>query len=95
MRGELMARGKKTEDLTILRMALVGYEAEKQKIDARIAEIQAQLEGKAVPSPSAVAEKKPGAKRILSPAARKRIARAQKKRWAEHRKRMKAAARQA
>ena len=90
-----MARGKKLEDLTILRMALVGYEAEKEKIDARIAEIRAQLGGKAVPSPAAVVEKKVGSKRILSPAARKRIARAQKKRWAEHRKRQAAAARQA
>ena len=95
MHGELMARGKKAEDLTILRMALVGYEVEKQKINARIAEIQAQLAGKVVPLPSAAAEKKTGGKRILSAAARKRIARAQKKRWAEHRKRMKAAARQA
>jgi hypothetical protein len=92
MGGELMARGKKLEDLTILRMALVGYQAEKDKIDARIAEIQAQLGGKAVPLPSAVAEKKAGTKRVLSPAARKRIARAQKKRWAEHRKRLAAGA---
>jgi len=74
---------------------LVGYQVEKQKIDARIAEIQAQLGGKAVRVPSAVVEKKAGAKRILSAAARKRIARAQRKRWAEHRKRMRAAARQA
>ena len=90
-----MARGKKLEDTTILRMALVGYQAEIEKIDARIAEIQAQLGGKAVPSPAAVAEKKAGSKRILSPAARKRIARAQKKRWAEHHKRQAEAAREA
>ena len=90
-----MARGKNAEDLTTLRMALVGYQVEKQKIEARIAEIQDQLAGKAVASPSAAADKQAAPKRVLSAAARKRIARAQKKRWAEHRKRMKAAAKQA
>jgi cell division septum initiation protein DivIVA len=92
MHGELMARGKKLEDLTTLRMALVGYQVEKQKIEARIAEIQAQLAGKVVASPAAAAEKTAAPKRILSAAARKRIAQAQKKRWAEHRRRMAAAA---
>ncbi len=87
-----MARGKKLEDLTTLRMALVGYQVEKQKIEARIAEIQAQLAGKVVASPTAAAEKTAAPKRILSAAARKRIAQAQKKRWAEHRRRMAAAA---
>jgi hypothetical protein len=91
MRGELMARGKKLEDLTTLRMALVGYQVEKQKIEAKIAEIQAQLGGKVVASPAAAAEKTAAPKRVLSAAARKRIAQAQKKRWAEHRKRMAAA----
>ncbi|MGA3099949.1 MAG: hypothetical protein ABSF25_26150 [Bryobacteraceae bacterium] len=87
-----MARGKKLEDLTTLRMALVGYQVEKQKIEARIAEIQAQLAGKVVAAPAAAAEKSAAPKRVLSAAARKRIAQAQKKRWAEHRKRMAAAA---
>jgi len=73
MHGELMARGKNVEDLTTLEMALVGYQVEKQKIEARIAEIQAQLAGKAVASPSAAAEKKGAPKRVLSPAARKRM----------------------
>jgi hypothetical protein len=84
-----MARGKSTDDLTTLQMALVGYQIERQKIDERIAEIQAQLKGKRTAAPAAAAEKKaaPGPKRVLSPAARRRIAAAQKKRWAEHRKR--------
>jgi hypothetical protein len=83
-----MARGKSTEDLTTLKMALVGYQVERQKIDEKIREIEAVLKGKSVATPAAgpVAKKAPAAKRVLSPAARKRIAAAQKKRWAEHRK---------
>lgn len=81
-----MARGNSTEDLSTLQMALVGYQLEKQRIEARIQEIQAKLKGKAVASPAS-ASKPEGVKRVLSPAARKRIAAAQKKRWAEHRKR--------
>jgi hypothetical protein len=82
-----MARSK-TEDLTTLQMALVGYQFEKQKIEDKIRELQAQLKGKRPTLPSAAADKKaPKVKRVLSPAARRRIAAAQKKRWAEHRKR--------
>jgi hypothetical protein len=84
-----MARGKSVQDLTTLQMALVGYEIEKQKIDEKIKDIQAQLKGKRVVLPSAAPEKQvAGVKRVLSPAARKRIAAAQKKRWAEHRKKI-------
>lgn len=81
-----MARGKLTEDNSTLQMALVGYQIEKQKIEATIREIQAQLSGKRN-SVSPIAEQPENrAKRQLSPAARKRISLAQKKRWAEHRK---------
>jgi hypothetical protein len=82
-----MARGKSTEDLATLQMALVGYQIEKQKIDDRIRELQARLKGKsaAPAAPAAEPSKKP-VKRILSPEARERIAAAQRKRWAEHRK---------
>ena len=48
-----MARGNSTEDLSTLQMALVGYQIEKQRIDAKIQEIQARLKGKAVASPTA------------------------------------------
>jgi hypothetical protein len=84
-----MARVKNgTTDLVTLQMALVGYRIERQKIEDKIQELQAQLKGKRVTLPSAAAEKQAGEgpKRILSPAARKRIALAQKKRWAEYRK---------
>ena len=92
-----MARGKLTEDTSTLEMALVGYQIEKAKIEAKISEIQAQLRGKRIPV-SAGADKSepaPAGKRYLSPAARKRIALAQKKRWAEHRKRAAQAAKEA
>jgi len=81
-----MARGKTNDDPTILQMALIGYQLEKDKIDAKIKEIQAQLKGRRGAVSSAPAEKPASVKRILSPEARKRIAAAQKKRWAEHRK---------
>jgi hypothetical protein len=70
-------------------MALVGYEYEKERIEARIGEIQAALKGKkAAPG----AENRPArVPRVLSAAARGRIAAAQRKRWAEHRKRAAAA----
>src|SRR5205809_7497860 len=82
-----MARGRSTEDLATLQMALVGYQFEKQRIEDSIRAIQDQLKGKRVSLASAGDRKAPGTKRVLSPAARKRIAAAQRKRWAEHRKR--------
>ncbi len=90
-----MARGKSTEDLSTLQMALVGYEIEKQKIADKISEIQAKLKGKTVPSKATAEPKEASVKRVLSPAARRRIAAAQKKRWAEHRKRIAQAAKEA
>ncbi len=90
-----MARGRNTQDLTTLQMALVGYQIEKQRIEDKIREIQGQLKGKRVALPSdGVAKRVSGVKRVLSPAARRRIAAAQKKRWAEHRKRVAQAAKQ-
>lgn len=87
-----MANSKSaTADLGTLQMALVGYQLEKQKIETKIAEIQALLKGKKAPAPAEGAAPVEHAKRVLSPAARKRIAAAQKKRWAEHRKKKAAA----
>ena len=93
--GELMARPRKVDDVSTLQMALVGYQIEQQKIEAKIREIQAQLKGRttSVSSASPAPSEKPARKRReLSPAARKRIAAAQKKRWAEHRKKLAQAA---
>jgi hypothetical protein len=76
-------------------MALVGFELEKQKIQAKIEEIQAKLKGKRPVSATNAPEASAAPKRVLSPAARKRIAAAQKKRWAEHRKQKAAATKEA
>lgn len=88
-----MARGTSISDVTTLQMALVGYQYEKQKIEDRIREIQAQLKGKHTTVAAPAGERNTaGVKRVLSPGARKRIAAAQKKRWAEHRKKVAAQA---
>jgi hypothetical protein len=90
-----MARGKTTEDLSTLQMALVGCQIEKQRIEDKIREIEASLKGKTVSSRAAPKPKSAGVKRSLGAAARKRISAAQKKRWAEHRKQLAQAAKEA
>lgn len=82
-----MARGRNgSEDLSMLQMALVGFNIEKQRIEARIQEIQTQLGGRRGAPANAGTNAAPR-KRELSADARRRIAMAQKRRWAEHRKR--------
>lgn len=80
-----------SNDSGLLQAALVGYQVEKEKIDAKIRELQAQLKGKKAP----VAAGKPaktGVRREMSDAARARIAAAQRKRWAEFHKKQAGAA---
>jgi hypothetical protein len=82
-----MAASKVGNEVSILEMALIGYQVERQKIEARMHEIQSQLKGRRSVSASANGAKPAGgAKRDLSTAARRRIALAQKKRWAAYRK---------
>ncbi|HEV2445283.1 MAG TPA: hypothetical protein VGS58_05155 [Candidatus Sulfopaludibacter sp.] len=82
-----MAKAQSDTQRAILRMALSGYEIERDRVEDSIRTIQAQLKGKRISILGAV-DGKPGApKRVLSAAARHRIALAQKKRWAEHRRR--------
>jgi len=66
---------KSTLPADILQAALIGYQAEKAKIDAKIAELKAQL---------ASAAEKPGRK--LSPEGRQPIIAATKRRWATARR---------
>jgi hypothetical protein len=73
-------------DQDLLAMALVGYDAQKVKIDAAIREIQAQLGHRGPGRPKATADGAAPAKRVMSASARKRIAAAQRKRWASVRK---------
>jgi hypothetical protein len=74
--GRIMARYPRA-DLSFLEMAIIGYEAEKQRIAAAIADIQAKLGT----GSSASAQSTPK-KHTMSAAARKRIAAAQRARWA-------------
>ena len=74
-------------DQDLLAMALVGYEAQKVKIDAAIREIQAQLGHRGPGRPkAATAGAVAPVKRVMSASARRRIAAAQRKRWAAVRK---------
>jgi len=71
-------------DNNILAAAIEGFEAQKKRLDAQIAEIRQLLTGGSV-APAATPE--PGRRRRkMSAAGRKRIAEAQKKRWAEAKK---------
>lgn len=89
--GDFMPRGRASSDTTMLAMALVGYELEKQKIEEKIREIRARLGGRkggGAGGPAADKAAAPRHKRTLSASARRRIAAAQRKRWAEHRKKL-------
>jgi len=82
-----MARGRSIEDVSMLEMALVGFQMERQRIESKIQDIQSQLRGSRTGASPGGQDNKPRVRRQLSAAARKRIATAQKRRWAEHRKR--------
>ena len=87
-----MAVVKQAQALETLEMALAGYQAERQKIQARIAGIVTQLGGNGARRSRPIGNHAQGAaKRALSAAGRERIAAAQRKRWEEHRKQMAAA----
>lgn len=74
-------------DTQLLQMALVGYEAERQKIRGKIAELQRHLNGRTRRASSAMTSAPvKRTRRRMSAAARKRIAAAQKKRWAAFRR---------
>ena len=65
----------------VITAAIEGFETQKTRIDAQIADLRALLNGTTQPS-AASAEPK-GKRRKMSAAARKRIGDAQRKRWAE------------
>jgi hypothetical protein len=74
-----------TIDHSVLEMALVGYEMQRNRIEAAIGEIQAQLgdggSGRSSSTATTIAEPKTPRKKRFSTAARKRMAAAQRKRW--------------
>jgi hypothetical protein len=68
----------------IIEAAIVGFEAQKQRIDAQIAELRATLSGG--PAPAAASAGEPTAhkaKRRFSAEALKRMREAQQRRWAK------------
>ena len=72
-------------DRDLLAMALVGYQAEKARLEATIKDIQAQLGHRGPGRPKATADgagQSAPRKGTMSAAGRKRIAAAQRKRWA-------------
>jgi hypothetical protein len=72
-------------DEGFLRAALIGYESEKAKIEATIAQIRAQLGQRGPGRPRAVpdgTEQSAPIRRSMGVSARRKIAAAQKKRWA-------------
>jgi hypothetical protein len=75
----------KTLTPEILTAAIAGFEQQKLRIDAQIAELRAMLLGGRA-EPVATVEVPKGKRRKLSAAARKRIGDAQRKRWAESKK---------
>lgn len=70
----------------IVNAAILGMEVQKEKLDAKIAELRAMLDGG--PAARAVTPEAPTRerRRKISAAARARIAEAQRKRWAAYRK---------
>jgi hypothetical protein len=84
-RKEYMPKTITIDHTSVLEMALVGYELQRDRIEAAIAEIQAQLgdggSGRSSSTATTIAEPKATGKKRFSAAARKRMAAAQKKRW--------------
>src|ERR1035437_9351120 len=66
----------------IITAAVEGFEQQKLRIDAQIAELRQMLTGTPT-DPAATPESPKGKRRKMSAAARKRIGDAQRKRWAE------------
>ena len=75
-----LARMPANSDL--LQAALIGYQAETNRIKQAMAEIRAELQGSAGATSAATPKR---AKQKISAAARKRMAIAQKRRWAAFR----------
>ena len=74
----------------ILSAAILGFEEQKRKLDAQIAEIRAMLSDAPVES-AATPEPATGKRRTMSAAGRRAIAEAQRKRWAASKRKPEAA----
>src|ERR1017187_2099459 len=69
----------------IITAAIVGFEQQKLRIDAQVAELRAMLSGSPA-EPAASSEPTTRKRRKMSAAGRKAIAEAQRKRWAASKK---------
>jgi cell division septum initiation protein DivIVA len=69
----------------IITAAIEGFEAQKTKLDAQIAELRQMLSG-GTAAPNATSEPSKRKRRKMSAAGRKAIAEAQRKRWAASKK---------
>lgn len=92
-----MAKGSGT-DTELLKAALYGYQVQSERLEATIADIQAQLghrgPGRREATTNGIDEAAPK-KRTMSASARRRIAVAQKKRWATYHEQQAASAKPA
>ena len=66
----------------IINAAIEGFESQKRKLDAQIAELRSMLDGNQ-PEPAAMVEAGPRKRKKFSAAARRKMALAQKARWAK------------
>ena len=74
-------------DQSLLEAALLGYEQQRTRIEAAIADIRSRLGGSRQSATDSTPQDKPARKkRHISPEGRRRIAEAQKKRWAAQKK---------
>ena len=67
----------------IINAAITGFEAQKTRIDAQIAELRPLLDGGTKRTPAATPETHPLKRRKFSAAARRRMKEAQQRRWAK------------
>jgi hypothetical protein len=80
-----MARNKRL-DPEFVRAAILGFEQERTKIEAKMDELRRALAGSAAPRSSSSPRPRKSGRRELSPAARERIAAAQRRRWAAYKR---------
>jgi hypothetical protein len=74
-------------DQSLLEAALMGYEEQRRRIEAAIADLRGRLGGSKQPVKDSAPEAKPARKkRHISAEGRRRIAEAQRKRWAAQKK---------
>jgi hypothetical protein len=66
----------------IIEAAIAGFEAQKQNIDAQIADLRSMLSGSSASSAPSTTTKRGAGKRRLSPEALERIREGQRRRWA-------------